>query len=169
MATIFCRIKTGAFPRALSVYPSLARQARKFLPNRLIKKRVAHYKMSKDKVTHRLATKTSWPDFMSYILRYNDERGMQIPEIEVNAGIIIQAGSETAATVLATCLFFTHRSTHNAGKEVLRRCDRLSKRIFTVLVAHIGSCICAALFYLPWIHNFCQAGFLPARTVAWGH
>ncbi|KAJ5211802.1 uncharacterized protein N7498_003448 [Penicillium cinerascens] len=45
--------------------------------------------MSKDKVTPRLATKTSRPDFMSYILRYNDERGMEIPEIEVNAGIII--------------------------------------------------------------------------------
>jgi hypothetical protein len=109
VATIFHSIKTGAFLRALSVYPFLAAQVRKVLPNRLIQKRVAHYKMSKDKVTQRLATETSRPDFMSYILRHNDERGMLRPEIEVNAGIIIQAGSETTATVLVACLFYLQK------------------------------------------------------------
>lgn len=79
------------------------------MPKRLIQKRLAHNQMSKDKVTQRLATTTARPDFISYILRYNDERGMQRPEIEVNAGIIIQAGSETTATVLAACIYYLQK------------------------------------------------------------
>lgn len=109
VATIFHSIKTGAFLRALSVYPFLAAQIRKVMPKRLIQKRLAHYQMSKDKVTQRLATTTARPDFISYILRYNDERGMQRSEIEVNAGIIIQAGSETTATVLAACIYYLQK------------------------------------------------------------
>lgn len=35
-------------------------------------------------------------DFMSYVLKYNDERGITMPEIESNAGILILAGSETS-------------------------------------------------------------------------
>ncbi|KAH6715439.1 cytochrome P450 [Leptodontidium sp. MPI-SDFR-AT-0119] len=40
-------------------------------------------------------------DFMSYILKYNDERGMTMPEIESNAGLLILAGSETTAAFLS--------------------------------------------------------------------
>jgi cytochrome P450 len=43
-------------------------------------------------------------DFMSYILKYNDERGMTMPEIESNAGILILAGSETS-TYPPLCAF----------------------------------------------------------------
>ena len=109
VATIFHSIKTGAFLRALSVYPFLAAQIRKVMPKRLIQKRLAHFQMSKDKVAQRLATTTTRPDFISYILRYNDERGMQRSEIEMNAGIIIQAGSETTATVLAACIYYLQK------------------------------------------------------------
>ena len=109
VATIFHSIKTGAFLRALSVYPFVAAQVRKVMPKRLLQRRLAHYQMSKDKVTQRLATTTARPDFISYILRYNDERGMQQSEIEVNASIIIQAGSETTATVLAACVYYLQK------------------------------------------------------------
>lgn len=40
-------------------------------------------------------------DFMSYILRYNDERGMSRPEIIENSSLLIVAGSETTATLLS--------------------------------------------------------------------
>ena len=109
VATIFQSIKAGAFLRALSVYPFLAAQVRKVMPKRLIQKRLAHFQMSKDKVARRLATTTARPDFISYILRYNDERGMQRSEIETNAGIIIQAGSETTATVLSACIYYLQK------------------------------------------------------------
>ncbi|KAF4633926.1 hypothetical protein G7Y89_g4186 [Cudoniella acicularis] len=44
---------------------------------------------------------TDRADFMSYILRYNDEKGMTVPEIESNASLLIIAGSETTATFLS--------------------------------------------------------------------
>ncbi|KAJ5711183.1 hypothetical protein N7488_005339 [Penicillium malachiteum] len=103
VATIFQSIKTGAFLRAVSVYPFLVVQIRKVLPNRVIQKRLAHYQMSKDKVAQRLAIERTRPDLMSYILKHNDDRGMQRPEIEINAGIIIQARSETTATKHPSC------------------------------------------------------------------
>ncbi|CCU82987.1 benzoate 4-monooxygenase cytochrome P450 [Blumeria hordei DH14] len=40
-------------------------------------------------------------DLMTYILKHNDEKGMTIPEIEVNARTLILAGSETTATFLS--------------------------------------------------------------------
>ncbi|KAI0995216.1 Cytochrome P450 monooxygenase [Podosphaera aphanis] len=40
-------------------------------------------------------------DFMSYILKHNDEKGMTAAEIENNARILIIAGSETTATFLS--------------------------------------------------------------------
>ena len=106
VAIIFDSIKTGAFLRALSVYPFLAAQIRKVMPKRLIQQRLAHVQMSKDKISQRLATTTARPDFISYFLRYNDERGMQRSEIEMNAGMLIQAGSETTATILAACVYY---------------------------------------------------------------
>jgi len=44
-------------------------------------------------------------DFMSYILKYNDEKGMTAKEIESNASILIIAGSETTATFLSGITF----------------------------------------------------------------
>lgn len=107
--TTFKSIKTGAFLRAFSIYPSLAILIRKLMPKRLIRKRIDHYKFSKDLVDKRLATSTSRPDFLFYVLRYNDERGMQTAEIQSNAALLIQAGSETTATTLGACLFYLQK------------------------------------------------------------
>ena len=154
VATIFQSIKTGAFLRALSVYPFLAAQMRKVMPKRLIQKRVAHYQMSKDKVTQRLATTTARPDFISYILRYNDERGMQRSEIEVNAGIIIQAGSETTATVLAACVYYLqeHPSCWQRATQEVRTAFQADSDITflaTSQLPHLGSIIEESLRMFP--------------------
>ncbi|KAJ5371631.1 hypothetical protein N7517_003637 [Penicillium concentricum] len=103
---MFYSIKTGAFLRALSIYFTLARILRAVMPKRLIQKRLEHYKPSQERVSRRQATTTSRPDFMSYILAYNEERGMQPSEIETNAAPIIQAGSETTTTAIAACQFY---------------------------------------------------------------
>ncbi|KAH6957283.1 cytochrome P450 [Fusarium avenaceum] len=78
-------------------------------------------------------------DFMSYILRYNDERGMSRAEIIENSSLLITAGSETTATLLsgATYLLLTNRekydkltheirSAFNSEEEItITRCDQL--------------------------------------------
>lgn len=154
VANIFHSIKIGAFLRALSVYPFLAAQIRKFLPKRLIRKRLAHFQMSKDKVTQRLATTTARPDFISYILRYNDKRGMQRSEIEMNASIIIPAGSETTATVLTACIYYLQKHPscwQRAVKEVRTAFQADSDITFvtTSQLPYLGSIIEESLRMFP--------------------
>ena len=45
--------------------------------------------------------KSDRKDFMSYILRHNDEKGMSEPEIKQVCSILMIAGSETTATLLS--------------------------------------------------------------------
>lgn len=108
--TMFQSIKTGAFLRAFRIYPLLEMLIRKAMPKRLIRKRLEHYQLSKDLVDKRLANRSSRPDFLHYIMRYNDERGMETSEIHTNAALLIQAGSETTATALGACHFYTQKN-----------------------------------------------------------
>ncbi|RAL14685.1 cytochrome P450 [Aspergillus homomorphus CBS 101889] len=109
VSMIFKSIKTGAFLRTLSVYPALAFVIRKLMPASLVRQRVQHYQLGKETLNKRLRQKTDRPDFVTYILRYNDERGMRLPEIEANATLIIQAGSETTATALSASIFYLQK------------------------------------------------------------
>ncbi|KAF4986093.1 hypothetical protein FGRMN_10990 [Fusarium graminum] len=82
---------------------------------------------------------TKSQDFMSYVLRYNDERGMSKAEIIENSSLLIIAGSETTATCLsgATYLLLTHRDKYDKLAKEIRsafksedeitagRCDQL--------------------------------------------
>ncbi|TVY19188.1 Cytochrome P450 monooxygenase [Lachnellula arida] len=55
------------------------------------------YDFTSGKARDRMAQgDTDRADFMSYILKHNDEKGMTTGEIESNAGLLILAGSETS-------------------------------------------------------------------------
>ncbi|KAF7118574.1 hypothetical protein CNMCM5793_008108 [Aspergillus hiratsukae] len=103
---VFQSAKMSLFQRLVHLYPWLESLVTKLLPKKVAKMRNEHWRMSKDKVGRRLDLQTSRPDFMSYILRHNDERGMTRQEIEANAGILILAGSETTATLLSGCTYY---------------------------------------------------------------
>ncbi|RGP79802.1 hypothetical protein FLONG3_2116 [Fusarium longipes] len=76
-------------------------------PPRMRKAQAEHWEFTQHAASARLDTKdTSRQDFFSYILRYNDERGMSRAEMLENAGLIIIAGSETTATVLSGTTYF---------------------------------------------------------------
>ncbi|KAF7168575.1 hypothetical protein CNMCM5623_001557 [Aspergillus felis] len=57
------------------------------------------------KARERCSKETSRPDFMTYILRATEEKGMTQEEIEANAQILIMAGSETTASALSGTLY----------------------------------------------------------------
>lgn len=103
---VFDSVKASTLMRAALVYPCLASLAKIMVPRSMMRKRIAHYEMSKEKVNRRLQKKTDRPDFTTYILRYSDERAMTQKEVEANAGILILAGSETTATTLAAATFY---------------------------------------------------------------
>lgn len=96
-ATIFST--TSLFPGAQTVIMALA-------PKKLIETRDYHQGLTVQKVKTRLDRVTDRADFMTYILRHNDERGMSVPEIEATANAIIIAGSETTATLLSGVTYY---------------------------------------------------------------
>ncbi|POS83321.1 hypothetical protein EPUL_005437 [Erysiphe pulchra] len=76
-------------------------------------------------------------DFMSQMLKYKDENGMTIPEIETNSRILIIAGSETTATLLSglTYLLLTNREHLEKLTKLIRTTFASSKDI-TALVLY---------------------------------
>ncbi|TVY42390.1 Cytochrome P450 monooxygenase, partial [Lachnellula occidentalis] len=61
-------------------------------------------------VDKRIEQGTQRKDFLSYILRHNDEKGMSHPEILGNCEIFILAGSETTATLLTGLTYYLSQS-----------------------------------------------------------
>ncbi|KAF1346978.1 cytochrome P450 monooxygenase-like protein [Delphinella strobiligena] len=53
----------------------------------------------------RLSEKRERKDFMSYVLKYNDERGMTNAEIGMTTRTLLNAGTETTATTLTACVW----------------------------------------------------------------
>ncbi|RKF61958.1 Cytochrome P450 monooxygenase aclL [Erysiphe neolycopersici] len=84
------------------------------------RKQVVHQRIERD-------TSPEKPDFMSQMLKYKDEKGMTISEIETNSGVLIIAGSETTATLLSglTYLLLTN----------LEHLEKLTKLIRTTFAS----------------------------------
>lgn len=103
---VFVSMKVLALQRPLAIYPFLAPIVRKLTPKKLAKMREEHFALSSAKVHHRLETKTDRPDFMTFVLRFNDDRSMSTREIEANSAVLILAGSETTASLLSGLTFY---------------------------------------------------------------
>ncbi len=58
------------------------------------------------KIATRLSMEMTRPDFMSFIMRHQDEKGMTIKEIESTLNSFMVAGSETSATSLSGTTLF---------------------------------------------------------------
>ena len=105
VTALFASIKAGTY------LSSLRRYGLKFMmvfliPRRLLKSRTDNLELTTRKVLKRLEKGTSRPDFMSHILRHNDEKGMKEAEIIVNSILLIIAGSETTATLLSGATYY---------------------------------------------------------------
>ncbi|PVH96874.1 cytochrome P450, partial [Periconia macrospinosa] len=68
------------------------------------------YEYCAQKAKERMEMKTERPDIMTHILQANDEKGLTEKEILDNAQVLVIAGSETTATVLAGCVFYLARN-----------------------------------------------------------
>ena len=76
-----------------------------------LRKRLGIMNYTKDKIEKRIdqGTETDRPDFMSYVLRHNDEKGMSREEIQATFNVLMIAGSETTATLLAGCTYLLQK------------------------------------------------------------
>lgn len=80
------------------------------LPRGLYQKRMDHLRSVSDNVDQRLKERPERPDFLSYILKHNDEKGMSLPELKANASLLLGAGSFSTATVLCGAVYYLCRN-----------------------------------------------------------
>lgn len=92
--------------KTLLMYPYISWLVGMMLPQDLHRKRANMYQLTKERVDRRLENDAARPDFIAYITRHNDERGMTQKELYANAFTLITAGSETSATLLSGFTFF---------------------------------------------------------------
>jgi cytochrome P450 len=111
VAKLFDGFRLAVFNQAIRRLPIVAPLLRQFIPRSLITSQVDHLRLSFEKAKKRLESgRTDRDDFMTYILRYNDEKGMTIDEIGENSNILILAGSETTATLLSGTTYWLLRN-----------------------------------------------------------
>ncbi|KAH7396245.1 cytochrome P450 monooxygenase-like protein [Pyrenochaeta sp. MPI-SDFR-AT-0127] len=108
IANMFQLLRVASMLRATSTYPIVGvpiMMLLKKIPG-LAKARYAHESYTRDKTARRLEKKTDRKDFISYILKNNDDKGMTPDEIKQTSGTLIIAGSETSATLTSGAIFY---------------------------------------------------------------
>ena len=110
--TIFNHFKMAAVGASCRILPPLDKVLQMMLPKEMKRRRIEHFNLTKAKLHRRIAQgeSASRKDFMSYVLKYNDEKGMSVPEMEATFNLLIIAGSETTGTALSgiTSLLLKH-------------------------------------------------------------
>ncbi|KAI9665160.1 MAG: hypothetical protein M1831_002170 [Alyxoria varia] len=104
VSILFTQFKAAALFISLRFF-GLDKPVKMILPKSLLKKRTDHAIMANERIHRRLkqgeVADAQKNDFMTYILRHNDEKGMSVPEIEQTLRVMVVAGSETTATALS--------------------------------------------------------------------
>jgi cytochrome P450 len=81
------------------------------------------YLATKNKVEKRINTKTDRKDFMTYILRHNDEKGMSNAEIVGSTTVLVNAGGEATAATMGAAIYYMLKNPHTleTAKQEVRR------------------------------------------------
>ena len=125
VTVMFSQFKAAIMILAMR-YLGLEKPVKMMMPKSLKEKRGIHASSANDKIRRRLAQGAEGHDaqrndFMTYILRYNDEKGMSVEEIECTFRFLVVAGSETIGTALTGmmgCLLQNPGMLDRATKEV---------------------------------------------------
>ncbi|KAJ1334018.1 aspirochlorine biosynthesis cytochrome P450 monooxygenase [Microdochium nivale] len=106
IASIFNSLRRTPFLQVFARYPSLKPVVEMLIPKNVKQSQMDNFRLSRETAMQRVQSgNTEREDFMSYILRNNDEKGLSNEEIAANASVLITAGSETTATLLSGATF----------------------------------------------------------------
>lgn len=117
---------TALIYSALIALPGMAPIIQWTIPKKSIQGHIDHFNITKAKVHHRLEMGQIRPDFMTWVLRNNGDKGMSIEEIEATFALLAAAGAETTATALMGILFHLVKNRHvleRVTEEVRTRFD----------------------------------------------
>lgn len=140
--------------KAMSAFSVIARYIAPWLvlsilPKRALQKKKDHDEMTRQKVKERLDTPTDRADFLSYVLKHNDEKGMTEAELIANSSLLILAGSETSATALSGTTYLLLKN-----KQAL---NRLTNEIRTTF-SHEDDMTVAALANCEYLNQVLKEG-----------
>lgn len=157
VTVLFDQFKTACMILSMR-YLGLEKLLRAMLPKSLKEKRGIHASSANEKIRRRLkqgaeGTDAQRHDFMTYILRYNDEKGMSVTEIECTFRFLMVAGSETiatATTAMMGCLLQNPEMLDRVTKEVRQSfasasqmsSDAVSKLPYLAAVIEEGLRVC---------------------------
>ena len=96
------------------------------LPKHRVMAAIDNFKIVAAKLERRMSSKEERKDFMSYVSRYNDEKGMSLQEIRLNSATIIGAGTGTTSTWLSTSVHSLTCNPHAYRKLVKELRDTFS-------------------------------------------
>ncbi len=144
VTAIFQGLKFGMILTAFDHFAPAHLLVRWCLPKSLERKAAIHAQWTRERVDKRIAQGTSRPDFMSYILRNNDEKGgITRKEIDSNAALLILAGSDTSSTTCASTTWFLLKN-----PPVLERLQKEIRESFT----SVEDITVASTSKLPYLH-----------------
>ncbi|KAF2652208.1 cytochrome P450 3A17 [Lophiostoma macrostomum CBS 122681] len=109
VSMIFDNVRAGSILRFCFDNPLLAIPMRSFYGKRMLEAQEQHRALASEKTKRRLAlgpAPDGRKDFLTYMLRHNDEKGMTETEIIHNTEPLIVAGSETTATALSGLTYY---------------------------------------------------------------
>lgn len=116
---LFTQFKAAALFVSLRFF-GLDKLVRVLLPKRVLRKRIDHANIANERIQRRrdqgASADAQRNDFMTYVLRHNDENGMTYPEIEATLRVLVVAGSETTATALSGIIGNLLRNPEAMGK-----------------------------------------------------
>lgn len=135
IALILNQIKVSSLIATVRYYPLVSWLLMKCVPPSIRKMQKDHFQLVVDRVNARMSLETERADFMTNILKHNDEKGMSIGEIHVTLNFLIIAGSETTATVLSGITNYLVRDSKVLQKLVSEVRSSFSKDEDVTLVA----------------------------------
>jgi cytochrome P450 len=106
---LFSGQKAVSFIQATRYFPLFKRFLRLFVPKSIIEDRKLHFRLSKEKLDRRIANKhIRDADFLTKAIDSSGSgtKSMTTEELQANANVLVIAGSETTATVLAGVCFY---------------------------------------------------------------
>jgi cytochrome P450 len=144
VSLMFDAVRLSVYVKLLWYFPFLKLLLKLPLPSYLVERRRASFQLSVEKVNRRMRRQTDRPDFMSYILKHNDDKqGLSTGEIEANAATFVLAGSETTAALLSGCTYYLLRNPDTY--------DRLVNEIRGTFAQYSDICL-SAIAEMPYLN-----------------
>ncbi|KAF5875949.1 putative toxin biosynthesis cytochrome p450 protein [Botrytis fragariae] len=108
--------RTMTYLLAFKHFPTIVYDTGLILIKPFLSQRRQHAEFTIDQVNIRLTQETDRKDFITPILKANDEKGMTNPELQSSINLLITAGSETLATLLSGATYYL-----SCNKPVLKK------------------------------------------------